>query len=86
MHSDFGIKDHDTASKSASIKSPMPCTVAKVFVKPGQEVKKGDNLIALEAMKMEHLIKSGREGKIKAVYGAEGKFVDANTILIEYEE
>ena len=35
---------------------------------------------------MEHLIKSARDGKIKAVYGVEGKFVDANTILIEYED
>ena len=64
----------------------MSSTVAKVFVKPGQDVKKGDNLISVEAMKMEHLIKAHRDGKIKAVNGFEGKFVEANSTLIEFEE
>jgi 3-methylcrotonyl-CoA carboxylase alpha subunit len=64
----------------------MPCTISKIFTKVGQSVKKGENLIALEAMKMEYLIKSGRDGIIKHVYGVEGKFVDANAILIEFEE
>ena len=48
----------------------MPSTVSKVFVKVGQEVKKGENLIALEAMKMEHVLKANKDGKIKAIYAA----------------
>ncbi len=64
----------------------MPCTVSKLFVKVGQKVSKGDNLISLEAMKMEHLIKSTRDGVIKSVNTADGKFVDANATLIEFEE
>jgi len=64
----------------------MPSTVGKIFVKVGDLVKKGDNLISLEAMKMEHLIKSGRDGKIKSIHAKETKFVEANSILIEFEE
>jgi 3-methylcrotonyl-CoA carboxylase alpha subunit len=64
----------------------MPSTVSKIFVKVGDSVKKGDNLISLEAMKMEHLIKSGRDCKIKSVHVKEAKFVDANSILIEFED
>jgi 3-methylcrotonyl-CoA carboxylase alpha subunit len=64
----------------------MPCSVSKIFVKVGQNVKKGDNLITLEAMKMEHLIKSGRDGKIKSILAKEGKFIDAGAILLEFEE
>lgn len=64
----------------------MPCSVSKLFVKVGQSVKKGDNLIALEAMKMEHLIKAARDAVIKAIHAEESKFVDANTVLIDFEE
>ena len=64
----------------------MPSTVSKVFVKVGQEVKKGENLISLEAMKMEHVLKANKDGKIKAVYATVEKFVDANMTLIEFEE
>jgi len=63
----------------------MPSSVSKIFVKDGQEVKKGDNLISLEAMKMEHILKASRDGKIKAIYATENKFVDANSILMEFE-
>lgn len=64
----------------------MPSSVSKIFVKAGQQVKKGDNLITLEAMKMEHLIKAGKDGIIKAVHAQEAKFFDAGTVLIEYED
>jgi biotin carboxyl carrier protein len=64
----------------------MPSTVGKIFVKVGDLVKKGDNLISLEAMKMEHLIKSGRDGKIKSIHAKEANFVEGNSILIEFEE
>lgn len=73
-------------SLSPNIKAPMPSSVAKIFVKEGQEVKKGDNLISLEAMKMEHVLKASKDGKIKAIYAVETKFVEANSVLIEFEE
>jgi biotin carboxyl carrier protein len=64
----------------------MPSTVSKLFVKVGQEVKKGQSLVSLEAMKMEHVIKAPKDGKIKSLHCAEGKFVEANSNLVEFEE
>lgn len=63
----------------------MPSTVSKVFVKPGQKVKKGDNLITLEAMKMEHLIKASKDGVIKTVNAKESTFVEGGAVLVEFE-
>jgi 3-methylcrotonyl-CoA carboxylase alpha subunit len=64
----------------------MPSTVSKIFVKVGQTVKKGDSLVALEAMKMEHVIKAPRDGKLKSINCVEGKFVEANVTLIQFED
>jgi len=64
----------------------MPSSVSKIFVKVGQLVKKGENLISLEAMKMEHVLKASKDGKVKAIYATEAKFVDAGMTLIEFEE
>ncbi len=86
MQDDYGITEETESATKSAIKSPMPSTVSKIFVKVGDTVKKGDNLVSLEAMKMEHLIKSGREGKIKAVHIKESKFVDAHSILVEFED
>ena len=41
-----------------SVVSPMPGRVVKIFVQKGQHVKKGDNLISVESMKMEYFVKA----------------------------
>jgi 3-methylcrotonyl-CoA carboxylase alpha subunit len=82
---DYGITEDTDHSGKTNIKSPMPCSVAKVFIKAGDEVKKGQTLCTLEAMKMEHVIKSPRDGKIKSVYVKEATFIDANSTILEFE-
>lgn len=49
------------------IKSPMPGTIVKVYVKVGDKVKKGQALFVMEAMKMEHTMKAPADGVVKAV-------------------
>ena len=44
--------------QTSTVVSPMPGRVVKVFVEPGQEVKKGENLISVESMKMEYFMKA----------------------------
>lgn len=44
--------------QTSTVVSPMPGRVVKVFVQPGQEVKKGENLISVESMKMEYFMKA----------------------------
>ena len=67
------------------LESPMPGVVTRVLVKAGDEVKKGQPLVALEAMKMEHLIRAPRDGKVRAVAVRTGELVDGGVALVELE-
>ncbi len=64
--------------------SPMPGMVVEVKAQPGQEVKEGDKLIVLEAMKMEMTIASPLNGVIKEVYAKPKDRVDAGDLLIVF--
>ncbi len=75
----------NASQKVNDIKAPMPGLVLDIPVTVGQEVKKGDGLIVLEAMKMENMIKSPGEGKVKAILIDQGAAVDKGQILIEME-
>lgn len=70
--------------KISEVKAPMPGLILDVKVKEGQEVNQGDNLIILEAMKMENSIKSPRQGTIKTVKVKQGESVEKNQILLEF--
>ncbi|MFO7924951.1 MAG: acetyl-CoA carboxylase biotin carboxyl carrier protein subunit [Bacteroidales bacterium] len=65
------------------IASFIPGTILKLYVSEGQCVKKGDNLLILEAMKMQNLIKSPIEGIIKSINLKEGERVPKGKIMIE---
>ncbi|MBL7971902.1 MAG: acetyl-CoA carboxylase biotin carboxyl carrier protein subunit [Prolixibacteraceae bacterium] len=67
------------------ITSPMPGKVVKIPVKVGDEVKKGDTVITISAMKMESEYKSPIDGTIIKIQVIEGSTVDANQVLIEIE-
>ena len=69
-----------------SMSAPMPGVVLKVFVAPGQEVKKGSPLMIREAMKMEHVIAATRDGVVQAVNCREGELVQPGVDLIELAE
>ena len=64
----------------------MPGTVAKVFCKAGQLVKKNESLISVESMKMEYLIKADHDVKIKEIKVKEAEFVQLGQKLIIYEK
>lgn len=68
--------------KEYIIRSPMPGLISKIKFKPGDQVKKGDGLIAIEAMKMENEIKSNVSGIIEAIKVKEGTVVEKNAVLI----
>lgn len=73
------------SDKVDKIHAPMPGLVLKILVKPGQEVKKGDSLIILEAMKMENIIKSVGNGIVQNILIREKDAVEKNQVLIEME-
>ena len=67
------------------IKAPMPGLILDVQVKEGDEVKEGDYLLVLEAMKMENTLTAPRDGVVKSVSIQKGQTVDKNQLLIEME-
>ena len=73
------------AKQVNKIKAPMPGLILEINVKPGQDVMEDDALLILEAMKMENVITSPREGTIKSVHINQGETVDKNALLIEFE-
>lgn len=81
-----GGSSQDSLAKSDFVKSPMPGTVAKVFVSDGQEIKEGESLISVESMKMEYLIRATHDVKIQEVRVAEGQFVQIGERLIIFEK
>jgi 3-methylcrotonyl-CoA carboxylase alpha subunit len=71
-------------SAAAALIAPMPATVIRVKVKPGDPVKKGDVLIVLEAMKMELPLRALGDGVVSAVRCREGELVQADATLVEF--
>ena len=67
------------------LNSPMPGRVLQFFVSVGDEVNLGDNLLSLEAMKMENILKAEGIGKVKSVQVTAGDVVDKGAALIEFE-
>ena len=65
-----------------TVESPMPGNIWKIIVKEGQEVKEGETLIILEAMKMENEIPAPCDGVVASLHVAEGAAVNGGDILV----
>jgi acetyl-CoA/propionyl-CoA carboxylase biotin carboxyl carrier protein len=77
---------HPSAGASESvIKAPMQSTVVKLTVSAGDKVVEGDQVLVLEAMKMEQSITSPRDGTVKEIKVAVGDTVASGSVLIEFE-
>ncbi|WP_170400412.1 pyruvate carboxylase [Ruegeria arenilitoris] len=73
------------AGNANHVGAPMPGVVATVAVTAGQEVKEGDMLLTIEAMKMETGIHAERDATVKAVHVQPGGQIDAKDLLVELE-
>jgi biotin carboxyl carrier protein len=80
----LGMEDAGT-KKIKDIKAPMPGLVLSVAVAAGDTVAKDSAVLILEAMKMENVIKSPADGVVKKVHAIQGKAVEKNAVLIEFE-
>ncbi len=72
------------AGKLNHIKAPMPGLIIELKVKVGDVVKPGDQLLILEAMKMENILKSQGEGTVKNVKVKKGDTVEKGQVLVEF--
>ena len=88
---DFVLEKAEVARASRSgagegrLESPMPGVVSKVLVEEGDEVRKGQPLLAVEAMKMEHLIRAPREGRVTRIHARAGEMVNGGVPLVELD-
>ena len=79
-------RDAGVGAGAGVIEAPMPGLVKAVFAEAGQEVKQGDRLAILEAMKMEHSLEAARDGVVAEVLCADGDQVEAGAPLIRLED
>lgn len=71
------------SNSGASIKAPLPGTISSINVKVGDQVKRGDILIIMEAMKMENNIMADKDGQVKAIHVTPGQAVAQDDRLID---
>ncbi|MGH8183377.1 MAG: acetyl/propionyl/methylcrotonyl-CoA carboxylase subunit alpha [Rhodanobacteraceae bacterium] len=81
----FAWETSDSVSGNQII-APMPGRIVLVKAKPGDKVEAGQELLVMEAMKMELSLKAPRAGAIEAVSAVAGDFVEADTVLVRFAE
>lgn len=72
-------------AKAGAVKAPMPGMVLSILVHEGDFVKKGDQLVVLEAMKMENSIKAQADGHVKKIHVTPKQAVEKNQLMLEME-
>ncbi|MDG5800048.1 acetyl-CoA carboxylase biotin carboxyl carrier protein subunit [Marinilabiliaceae bacterium ANBcel2] len=83
-----GKSKSSSASSSAGahkVSAPMPGSIFKVMVAPGDEVKKGQTLLIFEAMKMENSLTAPADGVVKEVNAVEGNNISVTDVLVVIE-
>jgi biotin carboxyl carrier protein len=69
-----------------AVAAPLPGTIKSIVIRPGQEVSAGDELLVIEAMKMDNVIRASRPGIIDTVHVREGRQVAHGELILEYRE
>ena len=65
--------------------SPMPGLLREVAVSVGQEIKAGEKLAVIEAMKMENILKADQDCTVKKISAAAGESLTVDQVIIEFE-
>lgn len=65
------------------LEAPMNGVVTRVLVEADDEVVRGQPLVAIEAMKMEHLVRAPRDGRVARVHVQPGAMVQGGTVVVE---
>ncbi|NUM88155.1 MAG: biotin/lipoyl-binding protein [Bdellovibrionales bacterium] len=73
-------------AEAQDLAAPFTCKVLRVLVKEGQNVKKGDGVVAVEAMKMEYAYTSPRDGVVARVLVEPGKIVQEGSAFVEWKK
>jgi 3-methylcrotonyl-CoA carboxylase alpha subunit len=77
----YAVGAGDQASDGSAVNAPIIGRLAKVFVRPGDTVAKGDRVAVVEAMKMEHVLHAPRAGRIEKLAAREGDQVGEGALI-----
>lgn len=66
------------------LRAPMPGLIVEIRAQTGQQVRKGDALLVLKAMKMENVLKSPQDGKISSICVEEGDKIEKDALLLQF--
>ncbi len=75
----------EMADSGKFLRAPMPGLLREVCVAVGQEVKAGERLAVIEAMKMENILRAERDGKVKAIATHPGASLAVDEVILEFE-
>ncbi|MGW9425914.1 acetyl/propionyl/methylcrotonyl-CoA carboxylase subunit alpha [Streptomyces koyangensis] len=81
-----GAKKSGPAASGDSLASPMQGTIVKIAVEEGQEVKEGDLVVVLEAMKMEQPLNAHRSGTVKGLAAEVGASITSGAVICEIKD
>jgi 3-methylcrotonyl-CoA carboxylase alpha subunit len=81
----YDADDIDDGQAGDAVRAPINGKVARVFVRAGDTISKGDRLAVVEAMKMEHVLHAVRDGVVSGVPVSEGQQVTQGTLLVNLE-
>jgi len=79
------MPEKPASDTSRLLLSPMPGLLSSVTVSPGQEVKTGEPLAIVEAMKMENVLRAERDGRIAHIRANPGDSVAVDQVILEFE-
>jgi len=79
------MPDKPPPDLSRFLLSPMPGLLVEICVKPGQEVKAGERLATIEAMKMENILRAERDGKVSELLAKAGESVAVDQPILRFE-
>ena len=83
--SEAAVNTDTSAAQDDKVRAPMPGRVVVVRAAPGDSVVAGQELLVIEAMKMELALKAPRDGVVASVDAEAGAFVEADTVLVSLE-
>jgi biotin carboxyl carrier protein len=82
----LGGRRRGAGAGDGNLEAPMPGVVTRILVSVGDLVKKGQPLLAIEAMKMEHVIRAPRDGTVARLAARAGEMVQGGVALVELGE
>lgn len=80
------MKSQSVAEQSKIISSPMPGRIISIAVNEGEEVIEGTELVVVEAMKMQNILRTPQSGIIKKIHVQAGNNVKSGQVLIEFQD